>query len=196
MNCTTLFLASILASLLVCNRACGVWLPLSQSHNLSNTFSQSNPLRTPSQLHRLPYWFPLPTKCLPDPFSLNPGAIYVSQCSFFLSFFLCFLCFLSWIFCLPSFLLSFLLAHFLSFSLNVFPPSPGSLLGCDLHLTFLCLLPPACSFSNTNLCAALPGCLAQYGACVISSRVLLEQIPQGLNRPCYLLSPLLCAMCT
>ncbi len=53
-----------------------------------------------------------------------------------------------------------------------------------------------CSFSNTNLCAVQPGCLAQYEACVISSRVLLEQIPQGLNRPCYLLSPLLCAMCT
>ncbi len=28
----------------------------------------------------------------------------------------------------------------LSFSLNAFTPSPGSLVVCDLHLTFLCLL--------------------------------------------------------
>lgn len=126
----------MLASLLVCNRACGVWLPLSQSHNLSNTFSQSNPLRTPSQLHRLPYWFPLPTKCLPDPFSLNPAAIYVLQRSlsfFSFSFFLA---------CLPSCLLSF--------CINVFTPFPGSLVVCDLHLTSFCsLFPPALSQTLT-----------------------------------------------
>lgn len=121
--------------------------------------------------------------------------MFRSALSFFLSFFAFFAFFLGSFVFLPSFFLSSLLTFFLS-PLMSFPPSPGSLLGCDLHLTFLCLLPPACSFSNTNLCAALPGCLAQYGACVISSRVLLEQIPQGLNRPCYLLSPLLCAMCT
>lgn len=110
--------------------------------------------------------------------------MFCSALSFFLS-------------CLSLSLLSFFLPCLLSFSLNVFAPSPGSLLVCDLHLTFLPLPSfPSCSFSNTNLCAVQPGCLAQYEACVISSRVLLEQIPQGLNRPCYLLSPLLCAMCT
>lgn len=119
----------MLASLLVCNRACGVWLPLSQSHNLSNTFSQSNPLRTPSQLHRLPYWFPLPTKCLPDPFSLNPAAIYVLQCS--LSFFP----FLFFFF----YLLSCSLAYFLSVLMSS-PPFQDLWLFCDLHLTSFCLL--------------------------------------------------------
>lgn len=118
----------MLASLLVCNRACGVWLPLSQSHNLSNTFSQSNPLRTPSQLHRLPYWFPLPTKCLPDPFSLNPAAIYVLQCS--LSFFP-FLFFFS---------LAFLLSRLFSFCINVFTPFPGSLVVLWSPSDFFCLL--------------------------------------------------------
>lgn len=175
----------MLASLLVCNRACGVWLPLSQSHNLSNTFSQSNPLRTPSQLHRLPYWFPLPTKCLPDPFSLNPAAIYVLQCS--LSFFLSFSFFFS---------LAFLLSRLFSFCINVFTPFPGSLVVLWSPSDFLLPSFLSCSFSKTNLGALQPGCLAQYEACVISSGALLEQIPQGLNRPCYLLSPLLCAMCT
>lgn len=187
MNCTTLCLASILASLLVCNRACGVWLPLSQSHNLSNTFSQSNPLRSPSQLHRLPYWFPLPTKCLPDPFSLNPGAIYVCSALFahFLPSFLFFLL-------LPTF--SFL--YSISFSSKCLH-SLSRIFGCLWSLS-ACPLPSllSCSFLNTNLGEVHPGCLAQCEACVISSRVLLNQIPQGLNRPCYLLSPLLCTMCT
>lgn len=190
MNCTTLCLASIRAPLLVCNTACGVWLPLSQSHNLSNTFSQSNPLRTPSQLHRLPYWFPLPTKCLPDPFSLNPGAIYVSQCSFFLAYFL--LSFLLFAFSRSRFL-SF--ACFLSVMMSSLPPQDLWLFVVSIWLSSASLS-LFCSFSNTNLGAVQPGCLAQYGACVISSGVLLEQIPQGLNRLCYLLSPLLCAMCT
>lgn len=127
-NYTTLSLASILTSLLVCNRACGVWLPLSKSHNLSNTFSQSNPLRTPSQLHRLPYWFPLPTKCLPDPFSLNPGAIYVcSVLSFFLAFFflsfLCSLLLLSFVFFLSILLIYVFLPLYLHSSLFSFQHS-------------------------------------------------------------------------
>lgn len=55
LNHITPCLACVGGGSLACSRARGVWLPLSQSHNLSNTFSQSNPLRTPSQLHRLPY---------------------------------------------------------------------------------------------------------------------------------------------
>lgn len=97
-----------------------------------------------------------------------------------------------------SFSISPLLLFCSPFSYFVFSPLmsslPDSLAACDLYLN-----PPpstfafsslSCSFSNTNLCAALPGCPAQCEACVISSRVLLEQIPQGLNRLCYLLSPL------
>lgn len=84
----------------------------------------------------------------------------------------------------------FFLAYFVSALMS---SPPESWAACDLHLTlpsFLC-----CSFSNTNLCAGLPGCLAQCEPCVSSSRVLLEQIPQGLNRPCYLLSPFFCVPC-
>lgn len=70
---------------------------------------------------------------------------------------------------------------------------PESRAACDLHLTLPSSL--CCSFSNANLCAGLPGCLAQCEPCVRSSRVLLQQIPQGLNRPCYLLSPFFCVPC-
>lgn len=174
LNCITPRLASIPCSLLVCNRACGVWLPLSQSHNLLNTFSQSNPLRTPSQLHRLPYWFPLPTKCLPDPFSLNPGAIYV---------------FFAVLFFLSSF---YLLADFAS-PLNVFAAAAESLLACD-RLCLLSLCWPALSQTWIQGCQ-----VAQLSVrlVLLAAGFLLSQIPQGLNRPRYLLTPLfLCAMCT
>lgn len=159
-NYTTLSLASILTSLLVCNRACGVWLPLSKSHNLSNTFSQSNPLRTPSQLHRLPYWFPLPTKCLPDPFSLNPGAIYVcSVLSFFLAFF-----FLSFFMLLTSLILCFLSIYYSHLCFSPFISPLISILFSAflvvwyLHLTFLCLLSPP-AFSQIQTWVQLPGSL-------------------------------------
>lgn len=105
-----------------------------------------------------------------------------------------------------SFFRPFLLSFFLSFLLSFLPSrfpccrpllSLGSLAVCALPPPdFPLPSSPSCSFSNTNLGAVQPGCLAQYEACVISSGALLEQIPQGLNRPCYLLSPLLCAMCT
>lgn len=45
-------------------------------------------------------------------------------------------------FCTALAFLLFFLSFLLSFSLNVFPASPGSLVVCDLHLTLLCLLPP------------------------------------------------------
>lgn len=94
------------------------------------------------------------------------------------------------------FSLAFLLSRLFSFCINVFTPFPGSLVVLWSPSDFLLPSFLSCSFSNSNLGALQPGCLAQYEACVISSGALLEQIPQGLNRPCYLLSPLLCAMCT
>lgn len=105
-----------------------------------------------------------------------------------------------------SFSISPLLLFRSPFSYFVFSPLmsslPDSLAACDLYLTPPHSLHPtfafsslSCSFSNTNLCAALPGCPAQCEACVISSRVLLEQIPQGLNRLCYILSPLFFCLC-
>lgn len=84
--------------------------------------------------------FRFPLNVLPDPFSLNPGAIYVLRCSFF---------FLLDVFAFRFF--SCFLSCSLSFSLNVLhSPTPGSLDVCDLHLTFLCLLsPPALSQTLT-----------------------------------------------
>lgn len=92
-------------------------------------------------------------------------------------------------FLLPFFVCSLSFYFFLSFFLRIF--------GCLRSSSDSPLPPlPSCSSSNTNLDRVQPGCPALYETCVISSRVLLKQIPQGLNRPCYLLSPLLCAMCT
>lgn len=102
--------------------------------------------------------------------------------------------FLSFLFFFFS--LAFLLSRLFSFCINVFTPFPGSLVVLWSPSDFLLPSFLSCSFSNSNLGALQPGCLAQYEACVISSGALLEQIPQGLNRTCYLLSPLLCAMCT